>query len=161
MNAVRTMPLVGLLVLLIGSPAPGQAPAPSSGPPPAPPPGLRQLTGDDEKRAKQLDEQIDQATKEDRWDEALAKAEELLALRTRVQGARHFEAVDAAWQTRTLRRVAAWPKDQRAALLSALNMAEQAESLCHQGKYAAAQPLYEKSLAIRRRLFTDDHPKSP
>jgi hypothetical protein len=27
-----------------------------------------------------------------------------------------------------------------------------------QGKYAAAQPLYEKALEIRRRLLTDDHP---
>ena len=27
-----------------------------------------------------------------------------------------------------------------------------------QGKYAAAQPLYEQALAIRRRLLTDDHP---
>ncbi len=28
----------------------------------------------------------------------------------------------------------------------------------HQGKYAAAQPLYEKALEINRRLLTDDHP---
>ncbi len=33
-----------------------------------------------------------------------------------------------------------------------------AYNLNAQGKYAAAQPLYEKALEIRRRLLTDDHP---
>jgi tetratricopeptide (TPR) repeat protein len=35
-----------------------------------------------------------------------------------------------------------------------------AYNLNHQGKYAAAQPLYEKALEIRRRLLTDDHPET-
>ena len=34
----------------------------------------------------------------------------------------------------------------------------QAETLFDRGKYAEAQPLYEKALEIRRRLLTDDHP---
>src|SRR5207248_684820 len=33
-----------------------------------------------------------------------------------------------------------------------------AGNLVRQGKYAAAQPLLEKALDIRRRLLTDDHP---
>jgi len=72
-------PLFGSLVLFIPFPVSGQAPAPkpSAGQPPAS--GLRKLTGDDEKRAKQLDEQIDKALKADRWDEAITRAEELLA----------------------------------------------------------------------------------
>ena len=37
-------------------------------------------------------------------------------------------------------------------------MNEQAEVLYAQGKYAQAQPLFEKALEIRRRLLTDDHP---
>jgi tetratricopeptide (TPR) repeat protein len=31
-------------------------------------------------------------------------------------------------------------------------------NLSAQGQYAAAQPLHEKALEIRRRLLTDDHP---
>jgi tetratricopeptide (TPR) repeat protein len=158
MNAERTMPLLGLLVLLIGSSAPGQAPAPSSGQPPAAPAGLRKLAGDDETRAKHLDEQIDKATEEDRWGEALAKAEELSALRVRVQGAKHFEAVDAEWRVKRLRRVAALPKDDRAAFLSAIDLNEQAEALNSQGEYAQAQPLFEQALEINRRLLSNDHP---
>ena len=98
----RTTPLLGLLMLLIAFPASGQTPPHSSSQPPAP--GLKKLTGDDEKRAKQLDEQIDKAMKADRWSEAIAAAEQLSALRSRLQGPAHFEAVDAAWQVKTLRR---------------------------------------------------------
>ena len=35
-----------------------------------------------------------------------------------------------------------------------------AANLAYQGKYAAAQPLYEKALEINRRLLTDDHPQT-
>ncbi len=83
------VPVLTLLFVTIAASAPGQTPAPPTGKPTAP--GLIKLTGDDEKRAKQLDEQIDKALKADRWDEAIARAVELLALRTRVQGPKHFE----------------------------------------------------------------------
>jgi tetratricopeptide (TPR) repeat protein len=96
--------------------------------------------------------------KEGRWDEALARAEELLALRSRVQGAGHHQVVDAGWRVKTLRRVAALPEGERAAFLSAIDKDDQAESLNRQGKYAEAQPLSEQALAIRRRLFSEDHP---
>ena len=33
-----------------------------------------------------------------------------------------------------------------------------AYNLDAQGKYAAAQPIYEKALEIHRRLLSDDHP---
>ena len=133
-----------------------QTPAPPAGQPTAP--GLRKLTGDDAKRAEELDKAIEAALKADRWDEAIAKAEELLALRTRVQGPKHFETVNAEWRLKTLRRVAPMPQEDRVAYQSASTMNEQAETLYAQGKYAEAQPLFEKALEIRRRLLTDDHP---
>ena len=68
-----------------------QTPSPKETPPQ--PQGLRKLTGDDAKRAEELDKAIEAALKADRWDEAIAKAEELLALRARVQGPKHFETV--------------------------------------------------------------------
>jgi len=151
-------PWFGLLVLCIASPVSGQAPAPkpSTGQPPAP--GFRKLTGDHEKRAKQLDAQIDKALKADRWDEAIARAEEELDLRTRIQGPKHFETADAEWRLKTLHRVAPMSKKDRVAYQSARTMNDQAVILVSQGKYALAQPLYEKALEIRRRLLTDDHP---
>src|SRR5262249_25890402 len=92
MSGWRAVP-IGFFLLCLTSGVLGQAPAPPSGPPGAP--GVRMLTGADEERAKRLDEQIKKAMNEDRWEEAIARAEELLALRSRVQGAGQFEAVDA------------------------------------------------------------------
>jgi tetratricopeptide (TPR) repeat protein len=121
-------------------------------------PGLRKLTGDDARRAEELDKAIEAALNAGRWDEATAGAQELLALRAKVQGPKHYETVDAEWRLKTLRLVASMSKEDRVAYRSAKTMNEQAEALRAQGKYAEARPLFEKALEIRRRLLTDDHP---
>jgi tetratricopeptide (TPR) repeat protein len=119
---------------------------------------LIKLTGAEAKRAEELDKAIAASLKADRWDEAIAKAEELLALRAKVQGPKHFETVNAQWRLKTLGQVAAMPKDDRVAYQSASTMREQADPLIRQRKYAATQPLFEKALEINRRLLTDNHP---
>jgi tetratricopeptide (TPR) repeat protein len=154
---IRASMLVFFL-LLIDTVAPGQTTAPGAANGTAP--GLIRLTGDDEKRAKQLDEQIGKAMEADCWDEAIARAEELLALRKRVQGPRHFEATTAAWNVKTLRRVAPMAKEDRAAYFSTLAMSEQGAALVAQGNYAQAQTLFQKALGIRRRLLTDEQPST-
>jgi tetratricopeptide (TPR) repeat protein len=121
-------------------------------------PGQRVLTGDDTKHAAELDEAIETALKADHWDEAIAKAEELLAFRLRIHGPRHFETASAEWLLKTLRQVAPKSKGDRVAYQSSNTMTEEAKALYAQGKYAEAQPLHEKALGIRRRLLTDDHP---
>jgi CHAT domain-containing protein len=156
MNGQFRAPLLSLLVLVIASSARGQTAAPPASP--GQPPGSRALTGDDKKRAKQLDEQIDRAMRADRWSEAIAAAEELLALRTWVQGGAHFETVNASWQANTLRRAAALPKEERAVLVSARELNDRAESLQEKEAYAEARPLLERALAIRLRLLGRDHP---
>ncbi len=65
--------LIGLGIQIPGLPTTAQTTSPK--PEQSTAPGLRKLTGDDEKRAKQLDEQIDKSLKADRWDEAIARAE--------------------------------------------------------------------------------------
>jgi len=162
MKALRILFQLGLLIGLgIGIPGmPTRAQSTSPQPAQTPAPGLRKLTGEDEKRAKQLDEQIDKAMKADRWDEAIAGAEERVALRTRAQGPKHFETVNAEWRLKTLRRVAPTPHEDRVAYQSASTMNVRAETLLAQGKYAQAQPLFQKALEIRRRLLTDDHPNT-
>ena len=52
----------------------------------APAPGLLKLTGDDARRAQELDKSVVTALQADRWDEAIARAEELLALRGAATG---------------------------------------------------------------------------
>jgi len=160
---VKALRVVFRLGLLIGFglampriAAAAQTTAPKEAQPSAP--GLRKLTGDLEKRADQLDEQIDKALKADRWDEAIACARELLALRTRIQGPKQFETVNSEWRLKTLRRVAPMPHEDRVAYQSSNTIDEQWEPLVEKGKYAQAQTLIEKGLEIRRRLLTDDHP---
>jgi CHAT domain-containing protein/tetratricopeptide (TPR) repeat protein len=151
------LPLLGLLVLWIASATLGQqTPTPPAGQPAAP--GLIKLTGADARHAEKLNKAIEAALKADRWDQAIVKAQELLALRARIQGPKHFETVDAEWSLKALRRVATMPKEDRAAYQSAITMIEQADQLHAQGKYAAVQPLFEKVLEIHRRLLSDDHP---
>ncbi len=160
MSTKLMAPLLGSLLVFIPFPASAQSPASKSSVGQAPAPGLRKLTGEDEKKAKQLDEQIDKATKADRWDEAIARAEEMLALRARAQGPKHFETVDAEWNLKTLRRVAVMSKEDQGAYRSAGIMGEQARTLYSQGKHTQAQQLIEKVLEIKRRLFGDEHPET-
>jgi len=150
--------LIGPGIEILGSPASAQTTSPKEAQPPAP--GSPKLTGDDARRADELDKAIEAALNADRWDEAIARAEELLALRTRVQGLKHFETVNEEWRLKTLRRVALMPHEDQVAYQSANAMNEEAVTLHAQGKYAQAQPLHEKALEIRRRLLTDDHPRT-
>jgi len=162
---MKTLRVVFRLGLLIGlglatpeMPTAAQTTSPKRDQPLAP--GLRKLTGEDARRAEELDKAIETALKADRWDEAIGKAEELRALRAQVQGPTHFETVNAEWLLKGLRRVAPMPKANRVAYQSAKTRNQEAETLLAQGKYAQAQPLFEKALEIRRRLLTDDHPQT-
>jgi len=160
MKALRVVFRLGLLIGLWAEvpslPATAQTTFPKEAQAPAP--GLRNLTGDDARRAADLDKAIEAAMKADRWDEAIARADELLALRARAQGPKHFETVTAEWNLKALRRVAPMPHEDRVAYQSSRTMNEQAETLLAQGKYAQALPLFEKALEINRRLLTDEHP---
>jgi tetratricopeptide (TPR) repeat protein len=124
----------------------------------SPAPELRNLNDDDARRADELDKAIEPALKADHWDEAIAKAGELFALRMRVQGPKHFETVNAEWLLKALHRVAPMPEEDRVAYQSAKTMNEQAQTLRGQGKYGQAQSLNERALEICRRLLTDEHP---
>jgi tetratricopeptide (TPR) repeat protein len=148
--------LIGLWSELLGLPTRAQTTSPKEAQPAAP--GLQKLTGDDAKRAEELGKSIGAALNADRWDEAIERAQELLALRRRVQGPNHHETVDAEWDLQALRRVAPMARQDRAAYRSVKTMGVQAEALSGQGKYSEAQPLYEQALEISRRLLTDNHP---
>ncbi len=132
-------------------------PKPPSGPA-ATAPGLITLTGDDAKWAEALNSATKAALKADRWDEAIARQEELAALHARAQGPTHFETVNEQWSLRALRRVAAMPMEDRSAFISVDSLSQQADSLMEQGKYRAAQPLLQRTLDIRRKVLGEDHP---
>ena len=97
----------------------------------------RELTGADAKRAAELKNAIDAATNADRWDEAIVKQGELLAMRQRIQGPRDYETVDAEWALKTFRKVQALTREDRDA-------------------YRSLKPLHERAShsEIRRSLLT-------
>ena len=137
MKAIHIVFLLGLLIgfgiAIPGSPTTAHSTSPKKAPRRSH--GSRRLTGDDARRTEELDKAIDAALNADRWDGATARANELVALWTRTQR----------------------PNADGAADQSADTINEQALNFYVQGKYAEAQPLFEKALEIRRRLLTDDH----
>jgi Tfp pilus assembly protein PilF len=129
----------------------GAAPAPV-------PPYRRMLQGDDAKTAAALEKQINDLWAAGKFEEALGPAEEALALRRRSQGKDHWEAANAARNVETLRHLAQWPAETRAALAGALGSLARAEGLHAGGKYAEAEPLLRKAVVTLEAALGPDHP---
>jgi hypothetical protein len=120
---------------------------------PVRPPYKRLLNGDDAKAVTALRKQSASAEERDDYAEAIKAAEEVAAIRTRVQGADHWQVREASFRVSTLRQVAALPGEERKAVREANDLTLQAVNLNAQGRYAQAQLLCEKALAIRRKAL--------
>jgi tetratricopeptide (TPR) repeat protein len=118
----------------------------------------RLLQGEDAKKAAALQKQIAERWAAGKFAEAVAPAEELLALRKRVQGEDHGEAADAARMLRTLRRAAALPAEKQASLAQAPGLAAKAATLRDRGKYAEAEPLLRQALGVYEEVLGPKHP---
>jgi hypothetical protein len=81
------------------------------------PPYKRLLRGDEARKAAALQKRVEDLWAARKFAEAVAPAEELLALRKGVQGEGHWEAADAARWVRRLRQAAALPADKQASLV--------------------------------------------
>src|SRR5262245_37698395 len=136
----------------------GLLPAADDPQPTEKPPYQRLLQGDDAKQAAALAKQFGDRLAKGQYAEAVQPAEELLALRRRAQGADHHEAVSVQWDVAALRKVAALPAEQRAAWREAEKGGREAGQLQAQGRYAAALPLRQRLLDLRRRVLGEDHP---
>jgi CHAT domain-containing protein/tetratricopeptide (TPR) repeat protein len=142
---------VAVLAQTSGSASKGRSPSDA-------PSGVRKLTGADAKQANALRKAIIDAEKAGRWSDAVTAAQQALALRTRAQGADHYLTIDADWRVKTLRRIEAMSPEERASLKLRDDTDKRVAALYQEKKYADAQPLLEKSLAITRRLYGEDHP---
>src|SRR5262249_22915778 len=100
------------------------------------PPYKRLLQGDDARKAQALSKRFNELWTGGKFAEAMAPAEELLALRKRVQGEGHWEAADAARLVQALRQAAALSAEKRAALVEATGLPAKAEELTRRGRYA-------------------------
>jgi hypothetical protein len=134
MTHPRTATVLGVAVLVTLT---GEVPAIKPVPGPADkPPYQRLLQGDDVKRAAELQKRIAERAAADDYGGAIQAAAELLALRRRVQGADHHEALDAKWSLEAWQKVAALPAAERAAWRAAVKGEDEARQLEAQGRYA-------------------------
>jgi tetratricopeptide (TPR) repeat protein len=156
LHPLLALGLYGLVFVLPAGPgsAAGGEPPPQAE---AKPPWQRQLQGEDARRADQLQARINQLAAAGSYAESITAAQELAALRQRLQGADHWHAVDALLQVRTLQRRAEFSPAQQAEYRRAEKARREADALFDQGRYAQAQPLYEQALAQFRRLLGEEH----
>jgi tetratricopeptide (TPR) repeat protein len=124
------------------------------------PPFQRLLRGGDAEQAAKLKARIDDLTAAGKFAEAVPAAKELLTLRQRLQGADHWEAVDARQQIRTLECRVEFTPEQQADYRRASAARREAQELEDRGRYAQAQPLREQVLAVCRRLLGEENSDS-
>jgi CHAT domain-containing protein/tetratricopeptide (TPR) repeat protein len=130
--------------------------------PPKPPvdkaPWQRMLTGDDAKRAAELEKKLGELVQSDKFAEAQAVARQIVELRSRVQGAEHWQTANARVQLDLLKRWERLPAAERTRLDEAAELNARVMQLWQAGKYREALPLAEKDVAIRREVFGENHP---
>jgi tetratricopeptide (TPR) repeat protein len=125
------------------------------------PQAQRMLTGADAKAAEELTDKSDAAARADRYDEAIKLCEQLVALRTRVQGADHWETIDEKWTLDAARKVAALPAAKRAAWWKVFqDSSKKAEQLEDKDRFAEALPLRQEYVRWCEEIFGKRHPKT-
>ncbi len=120
----------------------------------------RLLQGDDAKKAAELEEKIRETEQADKYDEAIKFSEELLALRTKMQGDDHWETVSMKWELDNSRKVAALPAEQRAGWRKARQGAFEAVRLEAQGQFVKAKPLWQEYHRWCEQVLGDKHPNT-
>jgi tetratricopeptide (TPR) repeat protein len=118
----------------------------------------RLLTGDDARKAVDLEKRIVELEAGDNYAEARRLREELLALRTRGQGADHWQVVSAKWALAATTKVAALPAEKRAGWRQADIGQATAGRLEQQAQYGKALPLWQERLKWCRDVLGEEHP---
>jgi hypothetical protein len=124
----------------------------------AKPPYERMLTGDDAKKAADFEKKMIELAAADNYDDAVTLWRELLELRTKVQGADHWQTADVKWRIDQLRKVAALPTEKRAGWRMALQGALSAEPLEAKSAFAQALPLRQAYSTWCREVLGEEHP---
>jgi CHAT domain-containing protein/tetratricopeptide (TPR) repeat protein len=154
MRSLLPILLLGLLAVTAGTSRSARAEEPS----PEDAPYKHVLTGDDAKRVAELKGKVHELQVAGKFAEAQEPAREIVAIRTRVQGARHWQTKAAEREVETLKQIAALPAQEQAEFASAIKADAEAGQLSAKGRHAQAQPLYEKALDVRRKALGEDHP---
>jgi CHAT domain-containing protein/Tfp pilus assembly protein PilF len=117
----------------------------------------RVLQGEDAQKAEQLQKRIGELEAADKYMEAVPLARELAQLREKSQGAEHWQARDARRRVQTLEQIAGLPAEQWRRLREAASLGIKGDELGQRAKYAEAEPLYRRALAIREEVLGAKH----
>jgi hypothetical protein len=131
---------------------------PDRGPGPDIPPWKRPLSGEDAAQVAKLEQQIAQLQGAGRFAEAIEPAREVAEIRTRLQGADHWQTADARRAVDNLRTIAALPEEGRKALASVGDLARKADAERQRAHYSEAERIDRSLLELRRKWLGDDHP---
>lgn len=154
-----TRRLVWLAVVVsFTDPVAAQGPERGPGPREVKPQWQRLLAGDDAQKAEDLEKQVDAAARAGKRDEARKLAEDLLALRTRLQGADHWQVRDARNAVEFLTRPLS--ADQRTQLAEAERLGERVLALYGKGQFQEAVGPAEQVLKIRKDVLGEKHPET-
>jgi tetratricopeptide (TPR) repeat protein len=121
------------------------------------PPWQRLLPGEEEKKAAQLEDKLVALQEAGKFAEALKVAEALAQLRTKLQGADHWESLDARSEVEAIRRVLRASNEEQQSYSRTNALQGQVNALQARGRYREAQPLVEQLLALRKRVLGEDH----
>jgi tetratricopeptide (TPR) repeat protein len=121
------------------------------------PPWQRRLAGDDARKAAELEKRIAELENAVRYAEAIPAAEGLLALRTNVQGADHWETRLQQGRLTELRKLAALPEEKQRAWYKAEQGVVEAATLEKNARYTEALPLRRERLTWCREVLGEEH----
>ncbi len=115
-----------------------------------------QSRGRDAGRVASLDRLTRERQDKAQFGEAAQSAREILEIRRRVQGEKHWETIDTKIWAETMARAATLPRDDQMKLAAQLSDAP--TKLHEQGRDAEAEPINREALAVISRLLGSDHP---
>jgi tetratricopeptide (TPR) repeat protein/CHAT domain-containing protein len=116
------------------------------------------LSGDDARRAEELQTRVSEMWQQGRYAEAEKPARAILALHARRQGTGHWQTADARFQLEALRQEAALPPRAQAELREAAALTEEAQRL-GQAEPAQALPPLRRALDLWRRHLAEECPE--
>jgi CHAT domain-containing protein/tetratricopeptide (TPR) repeat protein len=122
------------------------------------PPYERSLKGEDAKHAAELEKKANAFVAADNYDAAIKLYEQLLELRTRLQGADHWETVNWKWLLDREKKVANLSAEKRAGWRAARRDTFTAQALQAKGQFARALPLRETYSKWCREVLGEEHP---
>jgi CHAT domain-containing protein/tetratricopeptide (TPR) repeat protein len=130
----------------------------AAAPPASKPPWQRLLQGKDARKAAELEKELARLQAKDRFEEALKIARTLADVRKKVQGADHWQAIDALHQVTAIQQVLKQNASERKDYAGLALLQSRADALEDKSHYRDAQMLREKVLAINRRVLGEEHP---